>query len=279
MASMLSQTFIVLTFVPLVISIILSMKLDKMTAFSVTFGSILVGLMGAIHGTEGLYWFNYYTGLSSTSAVIYRLIILVLGFIIFNLIMVLHIKKVLRNNRVNELDADPFKVEHVDKKAKVWPTAVLMGLLFVFVILGFLNWKGLFGTIAFEDFHKWLLGLKIGKVAIFKLLLGTQVADAANGAFGAWSLYIGAVLLLVFGLIAALANRLKLNELLESFSEGFRKMTKPILVYVGIYMILVIAEMSPFMANITNTMFMNVKSFSPYLVSLDAFISNIFHQI
>ncbi len=277
MSAMLSQTFIALVFVPFVISIILSMKLDKMTAFAVSFGSVLVGLMGAIYGSEGVYWFDYYTGLSSSSAVIYRLIILVLGFIIFNLIMVLHIKKVLKSSRVNELDADPFKIEHADRKAKAWPTAILLGLLFVFVILGFLNWKGLFGTIAFEDFHNWLLGLKVGKVAIFKLLLGTQVTDATNGAFGAWSLYIGAVLLLVFSLLAALANRMKLDELIESFGEGFKKMLKPILVYTGIYMVLVVAEMSPFMASITNTMFTNVKSFSPYLVSLASFISNIFH--
>ena len=277
MTSMLSQTFIVLVFVPFIISIALNMKLDKISAFAVSFGSVLIGTLGAIYGTEGVYWFNYYTGLSSTSAVLYRLIILVVGFILFNLILILHIKKVLENGKTNELEADPYKIENVDKKAKTWPTIVIFSLLFVFVILGYLNWKGLFNITAFEDFHKWLLALKINDFAIFKAILGTQVADAANGAFGAWNLYIGSVVLTVFSILVALTSRIKFNDFIEAYGDGFKKISKCILVYAGIYMILVIAEMSPFMSNITNTMYTNVKSFSPYLVSLSAFISNIFH--
>ena len=36
------------------------MKLDKITAFVVTFGSMLVGSLGATYGSDALTWFNYY---------------------------------------------------------------------------------------------------------------------------------------------------------------------------------------------------------------------------
>ena len=66
----------------------------------------------------------------------------------------------------------------------------------------------------------------ISDFAIFKALLGTQVADATNGAFGAWNLYIGAVLLAIFSILVALTSRIKFNDFIEAYGEGFRKISK-----------------------------------------------------
>lgn len=52
-----TQTFIVLIFVPFIISVLREMKLDKITAFMCTFGSMLIGILGAVYGTEGLAYF------------------------------------------------------------------------------------------------------------------------------------------------------------------------------------------------------------------------------
>ena len=60
------------------------MKLDKLTAFAVTFGSILVGTIGLTYGGEGLYWFNYYTQTTVKTALVYRALVLVVAFILFN---------------------------------------------------------------------------------------------------------------------------------------------------------------------------------------------------
>ena len=136
MASLLSQTFVALIFVPFVISILLAMKLDKITAFCVTFGSVLIGTLGLTYGGEGAYWFNYYVQASVETGILYRLIVLVVAFILFNFFTVMHAKKVLKDKKVNEIEADPFKVEEVDKKAKSWPIIVLLAIVFIFMILG-----------------------------------------------------------------------------------------------------------------------------------------------
>lgn len=272
LTSLVSQTFIVLALVPFVISILLNMKLDKITAFAVTFGSILVGMLGVTYGGEGLYWFNYYTQTTVNSGLLYRVLVLVIAYILFNFFNILHIKKVLNEKNVNELDADPFKVENIDKKASSWPFAILFAVLFVLIVLGYIGWEANFKITAFGDFHKWLMGITLGDVAIFKMLLGTKVA-----AFGAWDLFNGAALLLFLSIVVALISRVNLSEFVSSFVEGLKKIAKPLILFLGIYMVMVAAYMSPYMPTIANMMFKNISSFNPYLVSLVAFLSNVFH--
>lgn len=274
MASLFTQSFIALVFVPFVVSIVLSMKLDKITAFCATFGSILIGTLGVTYGGEGLYWFNYYTQSTVNTGIIYRLIVLVVAFILFNFFTVLHAKKVLSGKKVNEIEADPYKVEKFDKKAKTWPIIVILSVLFVIIVLGYINWEANFGIKCFTTFHKWLLGLKIGEFEIFKVLLGTQATEAW---FGGWNLFHASILLVVVGVAIALVSKINLDEFISSFGEGFKKIGKGIILFVGIYMVMVAAYMSPFVPTITNLLFKSAEAFNPYLVSLDAFIASIFH--
>lgn len=274
MASMFSQSFIALVFVPFVVSILLSMKLDKITAFCVTFGSVLVGTLGLTYGGEGAYWFNYYVQTGVNTGIIYRLIVLVVAFILFNFFTVLHAKKVLNNKKVNEIEADPFKVENVDKNAKVWPAITILSLLFVIMVLGYVNWESNFGITIFKTFHQWLFKLQIGDLAIFKAILGTVAKDAA---FGTWNLFHASTLLLVISLLVALVGRLKLNDFIDAYGEGFKKIGKGLLLFIGTYMVMVAAYMSPFVPTITNIIFKSIETFNPFLVTIDAFIANIFH--
>ena len=274
MASLFSQTFIALIFVPFVVSIILSMKLDKLTAFTTTFGAILIGTLGYTYGGEGLEWFNYYTNLKITTSIIYRLIILVVAFILFNLFSVLHAKKVLKDNKVNEIEVDPFKVEKVDGKAKSWPIIVVFAILLVIMILGYISWEKHFGIECFTKFHTWLMGLKLGDVEIFKSLLGSLAVSAP---FGSWNLFHMSTLLFVVSIVVALLGRIKLNDFISSYGEGAKKMSKSIILFVLVYMVMIAAYMSQFVPTIANTIFNGVSKFNPFLVSLMAFIANIFH--
>ncbi|MBQ7030772.1 MAG: hypothetical protein IJN13_00175 [Bacilli bacterium] len=274
MASVFTQTFIALIFVPFVISILLEMKLDKITAFCVTFGSILIGTLGLTYGGEGAYWFNYYVKTTVQTGILYRLIILVVSYILFNFFTVLHAKKVLKDKKVNEIESDPFKVEEVDKKAKSWPIIVLFALLFVLMILGYVAWEANFGITIFKTFHEWLIGLKIGGFEVFKVILGTLAKDAA---FGTWTLFHASILLVIISLVAALVNRVSLNDMISAFGEGFKKISKPLALYLGAYVVMVAAYMSPFIPTITNTIFSNIETFNPFLVSFDALLANTFH--
>jgi len=274
MASIFTQSFISLIFVPFVISIILAMKLDKITAFCVTFGSILIGTLGITYGGEGLYWFNYYVQTTVSTGIIYRLVVLVIAFILFNFFTVLHAKKVLKNKKINEIDADPFKVEKADKKAKCWPIIVILSLLFVIVILGYTAWETNFGIKCFTTFHNWLMGLKIGDFEVFKVLLGTQAVEAW---FGAWNLFHASILLGIISVVIALVSRIKLNDFISAYGEGFKKLGKGIILFVGTYMVMVAAYMSPYIPTITNTIFNSIETFNPFLVTFDAFLANVFH--
>ena len=274
MTAIFTQTFIVLIFVPFLVSVLLNMKLDKLTAFSTTFGSIIIGTLGTIYGGEGFYWFNYYTQSSVKTAILYRLIVLVVAYILFNFFNVLHIKDTLKNKNTNELEADPYKIENVDKKAKSWPIVTLFIILFAILVLGYVGWESSFGISIFSKFHTWLLGLKIKDFEVFSAILGTLAKDAA---FGAWNLFHASLLLTILSLVFALVGRVKLNEFIESYAEGAKVMSKPLALYMGTYMVMVAAYMSPFIPTITNTIFTHFSKFNPFLVAGDAFISSVFH--
>lgn len=274
MASLFSQTFISLIFVPFVISVILSMNLDRMTAFSVTFGSILIGTLGVTYGSEGAEWFNYYTGLSFELSLVYRLIILVVGYILFNLFTIMNVKKNLKENVKEEKEVDPFKVEKASKDSKSWPIMVLFAVLLIVMILGYIGWESRFGITLFKDFHTWLMGIKIGEFEVFGSILGTL---SVNAAFGAWNLFHMSILLFVISIIVALFARIKLNDFISLNAEGANKMSKSIILFALVYVVMIIVYMSPVMPTIVNAMFKGVEKFNPFLVSLAAFISNVFH--
>ena len=58
LTSVLTNSFVVIVILPFIISILNRMKLDKLTILVTTFGSMLVGIMGATYGTDGLVYFN-----------------------------------------------------------------------------------------------------------------------------------------------------------------------------------------------------------------------------
>lgn len=272
MASIFSQTFAVLLFVPFVISIILSMKLDKLTAFSTTFGSILIGTLGYTYGGEGLSWFNEYTGLTMQTGILYRLIILVVGFILFNLFNVLHTKNTLKDKKLNEIEADPFKVEKYDKKAKTWPIIVVFAILFVIIVLAYVSWNSLFELEIFNNFHTWLTEIQIGELNIFAELLGTEAK-----AFGAWDLFGISALLFIVSIVVGLFSKIKLNDFISAYGEGAKKLSKSIFLFILVYAVMIIVYMSPVMPVITNLIVGGVSKFNPFLTALVAFIVNVFH--
>lgn len=287
MGSFFSQTFVALVFVPFVISILLSMKLDKITAFCVTFGSILIGLLGVTYGKEGFSWFNKYTNLTMSTGLTYRLLILVTGFILFNFFTLFHAKKTLKN-KVNEIDVDPFKVEKEDKKSKVWPFVLLFGIMFVLMVLGYINWSDGFNIDVFNKFHEWLTTLTFGQIPVIKyidklikgfgdLRVFAPLLGVGSAAFGLWDLFHMTMILILASIIIAIFNKIKFSELITSYGEGFKKVSKPILIYVLAYAIMSPAYLSPYVPTITNMLFKGATELNPLLLSLDGLVAGIFH--
>ena len=221
LTSLLTQTFAVLIFVPFIISILNRMKLDKMTILATTFGSILVGIMGATYGTDGISMFNYYLGYTAEipnemPALLVRGGILLIGLVLFNFFTLTHMSKV--SDKAESIDLFEVEVpeERVKKTKSVIPLIVIGILLLALVILGFMSWQGNFGIEVFNNFHTFVTEkIKIGSgdnsFFIFQDLLGTGIS-----ALGSWNNITISAILIVFGLILALCYRFKLNELFDA---------------------------------------------------------------
>ena len=265
-----SQVYISLLAVPFIISVLLNANLDKKTAFIATFGSILVGILGATYGTEGLYFFNYYMGQDITKDVSIRFGILALAYVAFNFFNVLHMKKVLASKKtVDETKEDTFVVEEPTKKnTKVWPMITLLVITFAFAVLGYVRWEEQFKFTKFAKFHKWLMELKIGKKEIFAHLLGNVQP------FGTWEIYSFFGVLLVISIVAAIVYKLSVDDFIKGAIDGVSKMVKPILLMILAYSVFVLIYWSPIVPKIVSDIL--TSKFSVFDTALSAMVSSFF---
>ncbi|MBQ6687237.1 MAG: hypothetical protein IJN03_01790 [Bacilli bacterium] len=253
LTSISTSAYAILLFVPFLVSILFKMKLDRMSVFAATFGSILIGILGATFGTDSLIAFNnYYAGNLGTdvlgSTLIIRSVILLVSLVLFNFFNVLHAKKVLGNKKLEESKEDLFEVENnTDKKVKTLPLIIVLAIVSVISLLGIINWSGGFGIEVFNDFHTWLTELTIGKdITIFAYILGT----AAN-AFGAWDLFTLCTLLFIASIVVAIICKVNFSDYLANIGNGFIRIGKPVLVLVGVYAAFIGLYMTPVMPTIT----------------------------
>ena len=277
--SLFGQTLIVLLFVPFFISILLNMNIDKLTAFAITFGSVLVGILGATYGTESLTMFNYYIGTEITVGLTYRFIIAAVAVVLYNFFICMRLKKVLSESKKDsknaDIEDDPFKIEAPKKKASSIPVAIVLLILAIVAILCYIAWNTNFGITVFTEFHDWLINLAPTE----DFLIMSYILGSSAQPFGEYT-YVFAlcsVIVLAAGLIAYL-YRMKLSEFIENFYNGTKKMFKPILYVVAVYLAFGLCYNTPFIANITNWMYNLVEGFNPFLTSLMAFITSVFHN-
>jgi len=278
LSSVLTQTYAVLILVPFIISILNKMKLDKMTIFATTFGAMLVGVLGATYGTDGL--LNFAEAIMGTEGSIHDTIlatilvragILVFGLVLFNFFTLIHLNKQTKN----EEGAEIFLTEEVKetKKANVIPLVVIGLLLFVLTIIGYMGWSNNFNINVFNEFYENINKVTIGEnFFIFKDLLGSNM-----GALGAWDLFSITSIIILFTIVLGLAYRIKLDEFFDSFISGAKKMIKPILCIVGAFALLVVVYMSPYIATIVNKLLGLTDRFNLATMSLSSLLANIFH--
>lgn len=277
--SLFSQTFIALTFVPFFISVLLKMNLDKLSAFIVTFGSILVGILGATFGTEGISNFNYYIYGNTTymtTGLNYRYIIAAVTIVLYNFFICMRLKKVLsetkKNTKNSEITDDPFTVE-TSKKKNALPTAIVLLLLLVIVILGYISWGDYFGIAIFNEFHEWLTTLApVEDFTIISYLLGQRATAFGNFDY----VFLLCSVFILVAIILAFLYRVKVDEFIEGFYNGVKKMVKPALLFVASYMVFGIIVSIPFTSTICNWLFNLVEGFNPFITSLCAIIGSVF---
>ena len=306
-ASLTGLDILLFLFVPMIISIILLLGYDKLVALSSTVGSIIVGFIGGIFVTfkdpTSLYSISYTTmdelvGLESKfDNLLVRILLLVLGvgLLIYN--MISHIKKVETSSINYDIDSEDAllvleknntkKGKKEVKDIRVWPLVLTLVLMFIILVLGYLPINDLFEVDVFNKFHAWLLGLKVGDYLIFNNLISSNLS--AYGAFGTWGgfgNYMMAMLeVLFFTVILALGCRIKflslgykmkVDDLLDGFISGVKKMIPSVITVMLGYTLLVCVYNHGFVETIIT---MASESFgdNPVVHGLIALIGSVLH--
>ena len=214
-------------FIPAIISIILLMGYDRITALLITFGSILVGVIGTTYGSAYIAKTLLALELTYNSQILYKVILFVLSLTVLLLFTLKFSKSKEKNS-----DFEDIYLGKGTSKRKPIMLYVAFGILFVLLVLGCTNWAEVFEISAFTNFHSWLTGLTIGEFPVFSSILGGELVE-----FGSWSYFQMAILLLVTAFVIAKIYGVKF---ISSVVDGAKVLVKPALLVVFTYGILIL---------------------------------------
>jgi len=287
LSSILNNTMPLLLFMPFLVTVLRRIGLSKINAFASTFGAILVGVLGATIGTDGLTNFITYLGyagadLTITTELYVRIGVLALAFVLFSFFLVISIRKDLEKKANETLEDDLFQVEEPKKKkTKIWPTILAFVILLIFAILGFTPWVDVFEIEIFSDFHTKLMEFSIGEFELFRNILGMVIPNIQTDVvmeFGSWYLFNYSIVLAFVTIFIWLVSRMKWNDFLSNAWEGMKKVAKPIAMIVFAYMLFVLLFWSSILPTIINELAKITDSFNPFIASLQAFIAGFFNS-
>lgn len=260
----------VLVFIPFIITILNRLKVDKISAFSATFGSALVGILGSVYSAK---FAGVFTQTFTDSYIIIKWILLAVALILLNVFTVLRMKK---NKETKEYDL--FEIESVKSDVKQpvrWTYAIMLILICLTTILAFLPWS----TWKVEIFTKateWVNSIKIAGVPIFSYIFGEFHAfGAANNA--GWSLFSIEYVLVFATLLMHWIARVSLSEILESIGEGMKKMVPLVIITLVIQAVLIFSYNYGVIPTITDWIAKLSGSFNVVLACINAFIGSVFY--
>ncbi len=263
-ASLTGMTMPLFIFVPFVVTIIMLLGYDKLVAFSATFVSIVVGYMGGVFvsfldpNTYSMSTYEEFVGVEEKLANTFpKLLLLFAGVALLIYFMSKHIKNVEAKKVKYELtDNSELLVTEVKgnyKDIKTWPLVVILSLLFVIIVLGMVPWNTLFGIDVFKKFHEWLIALSINKIPVIPTILSSNLQ-----AFGEWNMgsnilasYVHLTLVLtITTVIISLVSKMKLNETIDNYLDGMKKVFPTALLLTISFTVLVFAYNNGFIEGV-----------------------------
>ena len=285
--SLTGLTIPLFVFIPFVATIILLLGYDKLVAISATVVSIIIGYIGGVFvnfvnpNSYNINTFEEFVGLEVKFAETFpKLLLLFAGLSLLVYFVNNHIKNVQDKRVKYELEGDSelliSEVKGNYKDIKTWPLIVILSIVFVIIAIGSIPWDSLFGIKVFTNFHTWLTGISIKDFAILPNIISSNLP-----ALGEWAssgnpmaAYVYIALLLIFvSAIIALINKVKVDEAIDNFTEGSKKMLPTVALITVAYTVLVCAYNNGFLEVVIN----NTGKFNYGLSSILAFLGCILH--
>ena len=262
--SLTGMTLPLFIFVPFVVAIILLLGYDKLVAFSATIGGILVGYVGGIFvtfldpNTGANTTYETFIGIESKFANTFpKLLLLIAGIGLLIYFVDKHIKNVEEKKVKYELNDNSelliTEVKGKYKDLKTWPLIVVMTLLFVILVLGMVPWNSLFEVTIFSEFHTWLVGLHIKDFYVVPNIISSSLPALGewSGSGNPMSIYVYVSMLLVFvTFIVALINKTSVNDALDNYVEGAKKILPAAAIMTIAYTVLVCAFNNGFLESV-----------------------------
>ena len=275
LTSVFNYGLLLFIFFPLIISIILAMGYDKITAAVATFGAMLVGTIGSTISYNITGVINEQLSVDKLSVGIwYRVAILVLSLaaLIFYLVKAKHttVKKV-ENKIENAIDNDLFIGEKNANKYSVVPIIVIFALLFVLLIVACTSWTSTFNVSIFTKLNETVMGVKIKDFEIFKNIFGTIEE------FGNWYYAEMAVMCILAALLLGRFYRMKHRDMLSYMADGAKKMLPSALMVVMVYCVIYFAGNTMFYPTVAGWILGATSKFNIFFTTVATILGSALH--
>ncbi|MEG2283134.1 MAG: SLC13 family permease [Bacilli bacterium] len=253
---------------PFVIALVLAMGYNKLTAATVTVGSLLIGIMGTTFGTANIPYISDILSTSAYTEITTKVLILVIG-------LVLLIFNVLRYAKHDKVDSDLVEeglLPDKDKSKKhIWPAVVVFDLVLLVMILAIIPWENVFKIDLFTTVTKAVTEFKLFGFPIAAKLLGNVAA------FGTWTMSQLPMLVIMATGVLGLVYRVKFSEFIEGIINGLKKAVGPAAIAMLIYTVLIIATYNPFQLTIIKFLMTLTKGFNVVTLGASEILASIFN--
>lgn len=250
LSSMAGLSIVLLLLFPFVISIILLMGYDKITAIMLTVGSVIAGLIGTVFSSNDISAFFQQAGIENAAKLPsvdagWKILLLVLSLALVLLNTILYARK--HQTKSSELKESTLVPEKVGKKdLKVYPLVIVLDLLLVVLTLAFISWD-LLGVDVFKNMTQGFVNptgssFVKGLFGGINTVLGLQTTNA----FGGWTLTEASLVVILTAGLIGLIYKVKFNDFIKTIGEGVKKALRPALLVAISYMILVCIVTVPF---------------------------------
>lgn len=270
LGSFVNEYFPLLAFIPFVITILNRMKVDKVSAFVATFGGLLVGTIGSTYSSKVTGHLVTTLGVKYENLIVAQLVLFALAYILLAIFTVLWMKKQKSNKKFESYDKFEIEEQKESKKApKTWIFAIGTVLFVLTVVLAYLPWAT-WNITWFADITEKVNEAAIGGETVIKYIFGDIIE------FGKWDIFTVQFVMIFITLLIHWFGRVSLDEIIESYSEGFKKISNVVVVLLIVYVILEFSVMFPVLPAIINWFDGLISGFNSLLALGGAFITSIF---